>query len=137
MTEGGAASISEGGRIDMAAAGLSTLCLVHCLALPLLGASLPLLTTWSEAEWVHKALVLTAAPLSGLSVLLRAARPGGWIFAIVAIAGLSILIAAAFVESLHEFERPLTVVGALILGGAHLVWWFKHRALKAAGECQE
>ncbi|HBN54822.1 MAG TPA: hypothetical protein DD456_12580, partial [Stenotrophomonas sp.] len=53
---------------DASAVALSTLCLLHCLALPLLAALLPLFGAWSEAEWVHGVFVLIAAPLSGYAL---------------------------------------------------------------------
>ncbi|WP_162953530.1 MerC family mercury resistance protein, partial [Pseudomonas aeruginosa] len=39
--------------LDSSAIALSSLCLLHCLALPLLAAALPLLGRWEQAEWVH------------------------------------------------------------------------------------
>ena len=120
-------SAVAGNRIDAAAAGVSAACVAHCLALPVLGAATPLLATWSEIEWVHKALVLSAAPLSLLAVLMRSGAPGGRAFALAAITGLGLLIMAAFVETLHDYERPLTALGGVVLGGAHIAWWRRHR----------
>lgn len=60
--------------------GLSALCLIHCIALPWLLASLPVvvLATLPEAvrhnEWLHAALILPVVLVSG-PVLLRA-KPG-------------------------------------------------------------
>ena len=47
---------------DVSAIALSGLCLLPCLALPLLAALLPLFGTWSEAEGVHGVFVLIAVP---------------------------------------------------------------------------
>ncbi|WP_413894670.1 MerC family mercury resistance protein [Pantoea ananatis] len=47
---------------------MSGLCLLHCLALPLLAAALPLFGVWAEAEWVHVVFVAIAAPLAGLAL---------------------------------------------------------------------
>ncbi|WP_159088803.1 MerC family mercury resistance protein, partial [Xanthomonas fragariae] len=38
--------------LDSSSIALSGLCLLHCLALPLLAAALPLFGAWSQAEWV-------------------------------------------------------------------------------------
>lgn len=114
-------------RVDVAAASLSAACLVHCLALPILGATMPFLATWSEAEWVHKALVVVAAPLSLLAIFLRVNAPGGRLFALAAVIGVGLLLAAAFAEPLHDVERPVTALGGIVLGGAHIAWWRQHR----------
>ncbi len=59
--------------LDAGAVALSSLCLLHCLALPLLAAALPLFGTWAEAEWVHLLFVAIALPLTGYA-LWRAER---------------------------------------------------------------
>lgn len=113
--------------IDASAITLSGLCVIHCLALPLIAAFLPLAGTWAEAEWVHKLFVAVALPLSGFAIVRGMRSRGSPIFMGLAIAGLSLLIASAFVEALHEVETPVTVVGALLLASAHIWRWFHHR----------
>ncbi|MEL6360921.1 MAG: MerC domain-containing protein [Pseudomonadota bacterium] len=120
-------STASRGPIDLISAGLSAACIIHCLALPLLGAVSPILASWSEIEWIHKGLVLTAAPLSLAAIIGRSSTRGGQRFALIAMIGLALLIAAVFVERLHDYERPLTVLGGIILGGAHIAWWLSHR----------
>jgi hypothetical protein len=112
--------------IDVSAITLSGLCVVHCLALPLLAAFLPLAGAWSEAEWVHKAFVALALPLSGFAIVRRLSGPDWKVFVGLAVAGLILLIAAAFMEALHEYETPLTVTGALMLASAHIWRWAHH-----------
>ena len=51
-------------RLDLCAAGLSTLCLVHCLALPLLTSLLPLAAQSVGSPLVHRILVAVAVPVS-------------------------------------------------------------------------
>ncbi|MEM9707005.1 MAG: MerC domain-containing protein [Pseudomonadota bacterium] len=114
-------------RADFIAAGLSAACLVHCLALPILSAAAPIFASWADVEWVHKLFVLLAAPVSLSTVFLRIRRAGGIIFSIAACAGLLALLAAAFFEPAHDHERLLTAIGGFVLGGAHLVWWLRHR----------
>ena len=41
--------------VDSAGLGVSSLCIIHCLFLPILGTSLPILGVLSEYEWLHKA----------------------------------------------------------------------------------
>lgn len=104
--------------LDGSAIGLSGLCLVHCLALPLAAAVSPMLGVWSEAEWVHLTFVLLAAPLSAAAlVMTRPRRPAAMALAAT---GLALLAAALF---FHEAETAMTVAGGLILASGHLVNW--------------
>nr|WP_321358897.1 MerC domain-containing protein [uncultured Hyphomonas sp.] len=117
---------SRASAIDVSAITLSGLCVVHCLALPLLAAFLPLAGAWSEAEWVHKVFVVFALPLSGFAIVRGLSSPDWKVFAALALVGLILLIAAAFVEALHEYEAPITVTGALMLASAHIWRWTRH-----------
>ena len=106
---------------DVSALALSGLCLLHCLALPLLAALLPLLGTWSEAEWVHGLFVLIAAPLTSYA-LWRAHRhrPLPAALWLLAGTGLALLLAGACGGLGARAETPLTVAGSLALASAHL-----------------
>lgn len=103
--------------------GLSALCLVHCLALPWLLTSLPLVMLAAlpgsvrDNEWLHAALILPVLMVSG-PVLLRGA-PGRWQSVLVA-AAFAALIGALFVDG-ETAERTLTIMGAGILIAAHWV----------------
>ena len=111
---------------DASAIALSGLCLVHCLALPFIAVSLPIVGAFAEAEWIHKALVLAALPLTGFVIwqsLNKQFEPG---FTLLAVAGLAQLFAAAFIEPLHDYEKSLTFLGATMLAAAHLWRWSKH-----------
>lgn len=104
--------------LDGSAIGLSGLCLVHCLALPVAAAVSPMLGVWSQAEWVHLTFVLLAAPLSAAAlVMARPRRPAAMA---LAAGGLALLAAALF---FHEAETAMTVAGGLILASGHLVNW--------------
>jgi len=102
--------------VDTGGVFVSSLCLMHCLFFPLLGAILPVFGAWSEIEWVHKILVLMAIPLC-VSLMLRAKK---WPNRALAIFGITFLLLSAFAEPLHDHEKLLTVVGALSLGLTHL-----------------
>ena len=100
--------------------GLSLLCLVHCLALPLLAASLPaaaLLMAHSTAT--HLALLAVALPL-GLVVLWRGRRQAGpwplWLGG----AGFALMAAAI---ALPALDQPLTIAGVALVMGGHLLNW--------------
>jgi len=59
---------SQAALLDASAVALSSLCLLHCLALPLLAAALPLFGAWAEAEWVHAVFVAIALPITGFAL---------------------------------------------------------------------
>lgn len=100
---------------------LSLLCLLHCLALPWLLTSLPLVIAAAlpEAlranEWLHAALIAPVLLVSG-PALLRG-QPGPERTALVLIA-LFALTGALLVAS-EAIEQALTVTGALLLLAAH------------------
>lgn len=108
---------------DAVAIGLSGLCLLHCLAVPLLVGFLPLVGSWADAEWVHLGFVGLAVPVS-IWTLTRAPRdtlPK----AAVALATMAfvMLIGGAIGYPDEALETPLTVAGGLALAAAHLVNW--------------
>lgn len=117
---------SGAAAIDGAAISLSGLCVIHCLALPLLAAILPIAGMWAEAEWVHKVFVAAALPLSGFAIARAFSARGQTVFIALALTGLSLLVASAFVEALHDYETLLTVAGALTLAAAHGWRWQAH-----------
>ena len=109
--------------LDVSAIGVSGLCLIHCLALPFLSVVLPVAGALGEAEWLHKVFVLAALPITAAAIF-QDRRASGWReFAITAATGLAILVSAAFIETLHDFESPLTVIGAGLLALAHGLRW--------------
>jgi hypothetical protein len=110
------------GVADAAGLFASTLCMIHCLAMPLLLAVLPAMS-WAEDERTHQVLLgvaLVAAVLSlgpGYLAHRRGAVPllGG--------AGLACLAVAMFVIEPrygHDAEAVASVAGALLLFGAHV-----------------
>lgn len=114
---------------DGFAIGLSSLCLVHCLALPLAASLLPVAGAWAEAEWVHMALLLVAAPVSLWTLAVSAGR--SWPVLGVAAAGLALLAAGALEFPSHAWETPVTVAGGLVLAAAHVLNW-RRRGVRCA-----
>lgn len=108
--------------IDGSAIVLSSLCLVHCLALPIMSAALPVAGVWAEAEWVHRLFVLLAVPFAFLAL---ASKYVGYLTGSLIVFGISFLAAGAFVEVLHDYEVSLTVVGASLLAAGHGLRWLK------------
>lgn len=114
-------------RLDGAGVGVASLCLLHCLVLPSLAALLPFLGAAAEAEWLHRALVLAAFPISGWAVWRRFDLPLGIWFAAGSIAGVAVLSAAIFIEAFEALETHLTVLGGTMLFLTHSLWWMAHR----------
>ena len=106
--------------LDASAVGLSSLCLAHCLALPLVAAFSPLLATWAEAEWVHAVVIGMAAPISIFALWRRSKGP--LIISLSAL-GLGLLTLGAFHWPSATLETPITVAGSLVLASAHLLNW--------------
>ncbi len=110
-------------RLDAVAIGLSGICVIHCLALPVLVVFIPVFSQFSEAEWFHKTLVLLALPVSGFAILRSTYEPSRALFITLVFVGGLLLFGGAFIEKFHEFEVFLTLLGALILSSAHLIRW--------------
>ncbi|MEM7661476.1 MAG: MerC domain-containing protein [Pseudomonadota bacterium] len=110
---------------DAMAVGLSGLCLLHCLALPMVVSFSPVFALASE-EWVHGVLAVAASIVS-LSVMVagRSGRKSASFISLAAL-GMALLLAAAFLEPLHDYETLLTVVGASALALAHVMRWRSH-----------
>lgn len=113
--------------IDSAAISLSGLCLLHCLALPLMSTTLPIVGIWAEAEWLHKSFVIAALPFSLLALT---SKRVSWPIGMLIVTGYGLLFAGAFVEALHDFETQLTVFGGLTLAVGHTLRW---RAIQSSG----
>ncbi len=118
-------------RLDLCAAGLPVLCLLHCLALPLLATLMPLAVQAVEGELTHRILAVVAVPLS-LRVVWKTLSDGGSrLFVGAALIGLGLLLLAAFVEALSAHEELITVVGGALLCAAHLWHWMQQRTKPA------
>ena len=101
--------------VDSVGLGVSSLCIIHCLFLPILGTSLPILGVLSEYEWLHKALVICAVAIA-LSFITTTSRRR---LQILGGLGAILLTAAAFMPQFHDVEAVMTLFGGLALGLAH------------------
>lgn len=111
-------------NLDAAGIGLASLCIAHCLVFPLIVAGLPMLGDVLDLpEAFHLGMILLALPLSGFAL----ARGYGLHHhrAPVAIgsAGLALIIGAVASAPSETCEIGLTVLGSLMLAGAHLRNW--------------
>jgi len=110
--------------IDRAGVAISTLCILHCMILPLAVSSLPILGAFTENEGIHKILVLCAILPAVIAFLgLSKSKAALWCRGLLVI-GAACLIAGAYIEALHDFEKVLTIIGAMSLASAHL-WKIK------------
>lgn len=97
----------------------SSLCVIHCLATPILlaGASL-----WIASEWVHIGFLVALVPIVFLALRHSHATHSKRSLVVLFNAGLVLLVVAIlFGESLGEaFEIGLTIVGSTLLIAGHL-----------------
>lgn len=107
-------------RMDLCAVGLSTLCVLHCVALPVLAALMPLAAQAAESELVHRLLVVAAVPVSLRVIWKTLPAAGNRLFVGAAVVGLGLLLLAAFMEAVSQYEELLTIAGGSLLGLAHL-----------------
>jgi hypothetical protein len=117
--------------LDAAGAALSSLCLVHCLALPLLALLMPAAVALGghahgDDHGLHLLFVALALPVSLLAFRrgLRLHDEKGPLM--LALAGFALMLAGAFAHGLSV--QLLTVCGGLLVAGAHLRNWRLQRA---------
>ena len=122
--------------LDRFSIGFSTLCLLHCLAVPVLVSVVPVFATFALAdERFHLALVALVVPTSVIAHCL-----GCWLhksrrILICGFAGVFVLVVAAILGGQHLDEigeTVLTVLGASVVALAH---WFNFRACRAC-DCE-
>ena len=116
---------SPAARLDLYAIGLSTLCVLHCVALPVLVALMPVAAQAAESELVHRVLVVAAVPVS-LRVIWKT-RPanGNRLFVSAVFLGLGLLLLAAYMEAVSPYEELVTVAGGVLLSSAHTWHWMR------------
>lgn len=115
---------------DIVGACLSVLCLIHCF-LPILvisiGGSLGLheIAESLHHEWMHLGLLVPIILLLVFSLPTSYSRHKDIKPAIMAVIGMSTLVAALLVGG--ALETPITVIGSVFVIGAHL---YNRRKLK-------
>lgn len=111
------------GKLDSVAVLLSGLCLVHCLALPLVLAVFPLLGDFFiPHETFHQLILVVVLPTTALALGsgYRCHRRAG-VLALGALGVACLVIAAFTVHRLggDELERVTTILGGIVLACAH------------------
>jgi len=101
--------------------------MVHCLALPLVLALLPVLAgTLVEGEGFHLLVLALALPTSAFGLWASRAPGSGNGPLLAGVAGL-ILLALALLAG-EAAERGITFLGSLLLAGAHVANWRARRS---------
>lgn len=109
-------------NMDGVAIGMSSLCLVHCLGLPILFALLPSASAmFTIPETFHQLMVLLAVPTSIYAVAVGFGQHRHVAPLLGASAGLLLLIAGAFMVHVERAEVALTVLGGIVLAASHIV----------------
>jgi hypothetical protein len=109
---------------DGLAVGASVLCLIHCLALPIVIAALPALAARLDlGEGFHLAVLAFALPVSAVALGEGWRRHRGLTPLFVGAAGLVLLAAGLAFEDWVAVETGVTVAGSLLLAGAHVANW--------------
>lgn len=123
--------------LERAALGASAMCVVHCLALPLLLAALPVLSSvLNIPETAHLWILAFATPTSGLALITGRAGHRATYPLLLGACGLALLAAGALASGETAAETLLTVGGSLLLAGAHLAnWRLRHRLAAVGGRC--
>ena len=131
MTRGGGKR--QDNWLEGAAVSASLLCLAHCLALPLLIAALPALSTvLAVPESFHLWVLAFAVPASGAALVSGRVHHGmDWPLATGAI-GLAALAIGAILLGTSPAETPVTVAGSLLLAAAHVGNWRLRRSRHVA-----
>lgn len=106
---------------DKVAVVLSGLCLVHCLALPVLVAVVPFLSELSAGH-LHAELLVIVIPISVLAFAIGFHRHRNWTIVGAGVLGMAVLtIGGTYVHDRYGLaaDRALTITGSVILAIAH------------------
>lgn len=111
-------------RLERAAMGSSLLCLLHCLALPLLLAAVPVSAESPlGGEDFHLWVLVFAVPASGAALWIGRAKHGAAWPLVLGALGLALLAAGALMLGGTAGETPVTILGSAALIAAHLGNW--------------
>ena len=107
--------------LDGTAVVLSALCLVHCLALPLIVIGVPFLAQFAEGH-LHLQMLVIVLPLSTLALGIGYRRHRNSRILFAGIVGMLLLIIGATVAHAQlglMADRAFTICGSLTLATAH------------------
>ena len=109
---------------DVAAVGLSVLCTLHCLMLPIIITWLPsALALTMENEMFHWFMVIIVIPLSIFALYLGCKEHGRYHILVFGVLGIiTLLVAVLFGHDLfgESGETILTVLGSVLIATGHI-----------------
>lgn len=120
--------------LDGAAVTLSALCLVHCLALPLVVAGLPFLSQFVETH-LHAQALIIVLPLSIIALAIGFRRHASLRIIAGGALGMALLVIGATYAHGQlglTADRIFTISGALILATAHFFNSYSSRAASSS-----
>lgn len=126
---------SNSSRIDKAAIGLSLVCVVHCLLLPVALAMLPTIAASTLGdERFHQWMLVAVLPTSLIALVLGCRRHRNMRVMVIGLLGLTTLFLAAFTG--HRWlaesgEKIVSLIGASLIAVSH----YKNHALCRQLEC--
>ena len=109
--------------LDKLAISLSALCIIHCLAVPVLITLLPVISSLGLAdEKFHFWMTMMVIPTSIYALSLGCKKHKSTLFLIAGLIGITFLLLSVFLN--HELigeigEKLLTVIGAIFIALAH------------------
>ena len=118
--------------LDRLAVGLSGLCLVHCLLLPVIIAALPFLSQLA-ADHLHVQMLVAVIPVSFVALALGFRRHRNpMIIAAGAVGVLLLVVGGTIAHARYGIvaDRVLTIGGSLLLAATHYAnsRYARHRA---------
>ncbi len=117
--------------------GLSALCVIHCLATPLLLVLLPSLTALQlDNEVFHRWLLVGVIPTSLFSLFMGCKQHQFYRVIIIGVCGLLFLVSALLVEGFENgemLEKIFTVTGACIVALGH---YLNFRLCRQHDQCE-
>ena len=118
---------------DRIAITLSSICVIHCIAFPIIASLIPLFTTTLHHGhamhdfWFHQFILIFILPFSIIAIIAGYHRHKQRLPVVIATAGLCVLVfTAIFAGTLitnhiipHESEKILTIIGGIIHAIGH------------------
>ncbi|WP_448248774.1 MerC domain-containing protein [Thalassotalea agariperforans] len=120
---------------DKFAIGLSMLCAIHCLVLPILLALLPSLAAFNlHDEAFHKWMLIAVIPTSLYALTMGCKKHHRYHLLVLGMLGLTLMVSALCLD--HDMigetgEKTLTLIGAMLVAGAHLINFKRCRSNKS------
>lgn len=117
-----------GNWLDGFAVCASFTCIIHCLAMPLIVAALPTISTrLGLGEGFHALILILAVPTSAVALIRGWRQHQAFSPMMAGIAGLALMTLGLLVARPEVLEIGVTVAGSLLLATAHIVNWRARR----------